>query len=82
MQNIEELSLAVSISPAVQNGLLNYIRASNSLEKEIIGYKLNPFLFDFSYPKPYVQSISIHTLDAYMYYYTKLVELKPAVPYT
>ncbi|MDD9268376.1 sensor histidine kinase [Paenibacillus sp. GCM10023248] len=82
MQNIEELSLAVSISPAVQNGLLDYRRASNSLEKEIIGYKLSPFLFDFSYPKPYVQGISIHTPDAYMYDYTKLVEEKPAVPYT
>ncbi|MCZ8517367.1 sensor histidine kinase [Paenibacillus filicis] len=82
MQNIEELSLAVSISPAVQNSLLDYRRASESIEKEIIGYKLNPFLFDFSYPKPYVQSISIYTLDGYMYYYTKLVEHKPAVPYS
>lgn len=82
MQNIEELSLAVSISPAVQNGLLDYRRATSSLEKEIIGYKLNPFLFDFSYPKPYVQSISIHTPDAYMYDYTKLVEQRPYEPYS
>ncbi|MFC5452709.1 cache domain-containing sensor histidine kinase [Paenibacillus aestuarii] len=82
MQNIEELSLAVSISPAVQSGLLDYQRATKSLEKEIIGYKLNPILFDFSYPKPYVQSVSIYTPDAYMYYYTKLVEIKPTVPYT
>ncbi|MBP1962908.1 cache domain-containing sensor histidine kinase [Paenibacillus aceris] len=82
MQNIEELSLAVSISPAVQNGLLDYRRATSSLDKEIIGYKLNPFLFDFSYPKPYVQSISIHTPDAYMYDYTKLVEQRPYEPYS
>lgn len=82
MQNIEELSLAVSISPAVQNGLLDYRRATSLLEKEIIGYKLNPYLFDFSYPKPYVQSISIHTPDAYMYDYTKLVEPKSAEPYS
>lgn len=82
MQNIEELSLAISISPVIQNGLQDYRRATNSLDKEIIGYKLNPFLFDFSYPKPYVQSISIHTPDAYMYYYTKLVELTPVVPYS
>lgn len=81
IQNIEELSLAVSIAPPVQSNLLDYRRATSSLEKEIFGYKLSPFLFDFSYPKPYVQGISIYTLDGYMYDYTKRVEQKNAAPY-
>ncbi|WP_284645638.1 cache domain-containing sensor histidine kinase [Paenibacillus silviterrae] len=81
MQNIEELSLSVSISPAVQSALMDYKRAGDSFEKELIGYRLSPFLFDFSYPKPYVQGISIHTLDGYLYYYVKMVEKHPAAPY-
>ena len=82
LQNIEELSLAVAISPVVQSNLLDYARADESLKKEIIGYKLNPYLFDFSYPKPYVHSISIHTLDGYMYSYSKEMETRYVPTYT
>jgi two-component system, sensor histidine kinase YesM len=82
MHNIEELSLSVSISPAVQGALMDYRRAENTMEKELIGYRLSPFLFDFSYPKPYVHGISIYTPDGNMYAYTKIVETKPATPYT
>ncbi|TVY08201.1 sensor histidine kinase [Paenibacillus cremeus] len=74
IRNIEELSLAVSISPPVQTNLLNYIRATSEVEKEVIGYRLNPFLFDFSYPKPYVQGISIYTPDGFVYDYTKRLD--------
>lgn len=83
LQNIEELSLAVAISPVVQSNLMEYTRADDSLKKEIIGYKLSPYLFDFSYPKPYVHSISIHTLDGYMYSYSKEMETRfvPAYQY-
>ncbi|WP_171651504.1 cache domain-containing sensor histidine kinase [Paenibacillus foliorum] len=73
MQNIEELSLSISIDPAIQSNLFDFSKATNPIEKETIGYKLNPVLFNFSYPKSYVQSISIYTLDGHGYHYTKVV---------
>ncbi|MCR8630673.1 sensor histidine kinase [Paenibacillus radicis (ex Xue et al. 2023)] len=73
MQNIEELSLSISIDPAIQSNLFDFFKATNPIEKETIGYKLNPVLFNFSYPKSYVQSISIYTLDGHGYHYTKVV---------
>lgn len=82
MQSIDELALSVSISSAVQNNLMEYGRAEESLDKEIIDYRLSPYLFDFSYPKPYIHSISIHTLDGYMYAYSKDMETKFVPPYT
>jgi two-component system sensor histidine kinase YesM len=77
MQNIEELSLAVSIDPAIQSNLFEYYKASSLIEKEAIGYKLNPVLFNFSYPKSYVRSMSIYTLDGHLYHYTKQVKPNP-----
>ncbi|MDF2961733.1 MAG: sensor histidine kinase [Paenibacillus sp.] len=82
MQNIEELSLAISIDPAIQSILFDVNKASNAIEKEGIGYKLNPILFNFSYPKSYVQSISIYSLDGHLYQYTKLVNPKPVAVFS
>ncbi|TDF99802.1 cache domain-containing sensor histidine kinase [Paenibacillus piri] len=76
MQNIEELSLSISIDPAIQGSLFDFYKTADPIEKEAIGYKLNPVLFNFSYPKTYVQSISIYTLDGHWYYYSKLVNPK------
>ncbi|SFK97519.1 HAMP domain-containing protein [Paenibacillus sp. 1_12] len=79
MQNIEELTLSISIDPAIQSNLFDFYKATNPIEKETIGYKLNPILFNFSYPKSYVQSISIYTLDGHFYHYTKYVKPEPVV---
>ncbi|MFH5184353.1 cache domain-containing protein [Paenibacillus sp. TAB 01] len=77
MQSVEELSLAISIDPSIQNILFDFYKASDPIEKEVVGYKLNPILFNFSYPKTYVQSMSIYSLDKHLYQYSKLVEPKP-----
>jgi two-component system sensor histidine kinase YesM len=82
MQNIEELTLSISIDPAIQSNLFDFYKASNPIEKETIGYKLNPILFNFSYPKSYVQSISIYTLDGHLYHYSKYVKPEPVVAFT
>jgi two-component system, sensor histidine kinase YesM len=76
MQNIEELSLSILIDPAIQSNLFAFYKTSDPIEKDTIGYKLNPVLFNFSYPKSYVQSISIYSLDKHLYQYTKLAEPK------
>ncbi|WP_165842158.1 cache domain-containing sensor histidine kinase [Paenibacillus xerothermodurans] len=81
-QNIQELSLAISIDPSIQNHLFEFYKASNPIHKETIGYKLNPVLFNFSYPKSYVESISIYTLDEHLYQYTKLVKPRPMMPFS
>ncbi|WP_179232961.1 cache domain-containing sensor histidine kinase [Paenibacillus rigui] len=78
MQNVEELSLAISIDPSIQTILFDFYQTSNPIEKEYVGYKLNPILFNYSYPKTYVQSISIYSLDTHLYTYSKPVEPKPA----
>jgi two-component system sensor histidine kinase YesM len=82
MQNIEELSLSISIDPSIQSNLYDFYKTSNPIEKDTIGYRLNPILFNFSYPKTYVQSISIYTLDGQSYIYSKLVDPKPFVSFT
>ncbi|WP_028552889.1 sensor histidine kinase [Paenibacillus sp. UNC451MF] len=76
IQNIEELSLAISIDPSIQGILFDFYKASDPVEKEVVGYKLNPILFNFSYPKTYVQSISIYSLDNHLYRYSKKVDPK------
>ncbi|MCS7462804.1 sensor histidine kinase [Paenibacillus doosanensis] len=77
MRSVEELSLAISIDPSIQNILFDFYKTSDPVGKEAVGYKLNPILFNFSYPKTYVQSISIYSLDKHLYQYSKLVEPKP-----
>lgn len=77
MQNVEELSLAISIDPQVQRILFDFYKASDPVEKEAAGYKLNPILFNFSYPKPYVRSISIYSMDQHLYQYSKQVDPSP-----
>ncbi|MFE5317616.1 sensor histidine kinase [Paenibacillus sp. NPDC056579] len=77
MQNVEELSLAISIDPSIQSILFDFYKESDPIKKEVVGYKLNPILFNFSYPKPYVQSISIYSLDSHLYQYSKLVDPRP-----
>ncbi|NHN33697.1 cache domain-containing sensor histidine kinase [Paenibacillus agricola] len=82
MHNIEELSLAISIDPAIQGNLFDFYKASNPIEKETVGFRLNPVLFNFSYPKSYVQSISIYTLDGHLYQYSKIDKPKPPITFT
>ncbi|MBE1442519.1 sensor histidine kinase [Paenibacillus sp. OAS669] len=77
IQNIEELSLAISIDPSIQGILFDFYKATDPVEKEVVGYKLNPILFNFSYPKAYVQRISIYSLDNHLYQYSKRVEPSP-----
>lgn len=82
IQSIEELSLAISIDTTIQSSLFDYYRMKDPIEKEALGYKLNPLLFNFSYPKTYVQGVSIHTLDGQSYRYTKLVPPEPVVSFS
>ncbi|TBL80427.1 cache domain-containing sensor histidine kinase [Paenibacillus thalictri] len=82
MQNVEELSLAISIDPAIQSNLFDFSKATSSIEKETIGYKLNPVLFNFSYPKSYVTSISIYTSDGQGFHYTKPANTNPDASFT
>ncbi|WP_282940295.1 sensor histidine kinase [Paenibacillus sp. RC67] len=77
IQNMEELSLSISIDPSIQGILFDFYKATDPVEKEVVGYKLNPILFNFSYPKTYVQRISIYSLDNHLYQYSKRVEPKP-----
>jgi len=81
-ENVEELSVAISIDSTVQSNLLNYYRSDDHIEKEAIGYRLNPILFNFSYPKTYVQGISIHTMDGQIYRYSKVLPPEPIISYS